>query len=192
MPSIVKDEDSEEVVYARCALNEARYIYGLLRRNADEAREKADKWKQDEVDCEKKRNEAVTMLRGGDEYTGDEARSELQSLMISELTGTEAGLVGYWDFNKNLTKAIRAHGNFFEFTVFFIISSFLLELLDGALFYIFLVNIIFFLGRISHAYSMFKEKLLFRQIGMMATLTCYVFNCIYLLYLYWQYFKQLD
>jgi hypothetical protein len=82
MPSIVKDEDSEEVVYARCALNEARYIYGLLRRNADEAREKADKWKQDEMDCEKKRNEAVSMLRGGDEYTGDEARSELQSLMI--------------------------------------------------------------------------------------------------------------
>lgn len=114
-------------------------------------------------------------------------------LTIITIKARRAAQVEYGDgFNKNLTKAIRAHGNFFEFTVFFIISSFLLELLDGALIYIFLVNIIFFLGRISHAYSMFKEKLLFRQIGMMATLTCYVFNCIYLLYLYWQYFKQLD
>jgi len=114
-------------------------------------------------------------------------------LTIITIKTRRAARVEYGDgFNKNLTKAIRAHGNFFEFTVFFIISSFLLELLDGALIYIFLVNIIFFLGRISHAYSMFKEKLLFRQIGMMATLTCYVFNCIYLLYLYWQYFKQLD
>jgi Ca2+-binding RTX toxin-like protein len=35
----------------------------------------------------------------------DSARSaaEIQSLMISELTGAEAGLIGYWDFNKNLT-----------------------------------------------------------------------------------------
>ena len=114
-------------------------------------------------------------------------------LTIITINVRKSSKVAYGDDNnKKLIKAIRAHANFFEFTVFFIISSFLLELLDGALIYIFLVNIIFFLGRISHAYSMFKEKLLFRQIGMMATLTCYVFNCIYLLYLYWQYFKQLD
>jgi uncharacterized membrane protein YecN with MAPEG domain len=114
-------------------------------------------------------------------------------LTIITIKARRVALVEYGDgLNKDLTKAIRAHGNFFEFTVFFIISSFLLEVLDGALIYIFLVNIIFFLGRISHAYSMFKEKLLFRQIGMTVTLACYVFNCIYLLYLYWQYFKQLD
>jgi uncharacterized membrane protein YecN with MAPEG domain len=109
-------------------------------------------------------------------------------LTIITIKARRVALVEYGDgLNKDLTKAIRAHGNFFEFTVFFIISSFLLEVLDGALIYIFLVNIIFFLGRISHAYSMFKEKLLFRVIGMTATLTCYVFNCIYLLYLYWQF-----
>jgi uncharacterized membrane protein YecN with MAPEG domain len=114
-------------------------------------------------------------------------------LTIITIKTRRTARVEYGDgLNKNLTKAIRAHGNFFEFTVFFIISSFLLEVLDGALIYIFSVNIIFLLGRISHAYSMFKEKLLFRVIGMTATLTCYVFNCIYLLYLYWQYFKQLD
>jgi uncharacterized membrane protein YecN with MAPEG domain len=76
---------------------------------------------------------------------------------IITIKARRAARVEYGDgLNKDLTKAIRTHGNFFEFTVFFIISSFLLEVLDGALIYIFLVNIIFLLGRISHAYSMFK------------------------------------
>jgi uncharacterized membrane protein YecN with MAPEG domain len=96
------------------------------------------------------------------------------------------------DNNKKLIKAIRAHGNFFEFTVFFIISSFLLEILDANQIYVLFVNIVFLLGRISHAYSMLKEKTLFRVIGMMATLNIYALNCIYLLYLYVQYFNQLD
>jgi uncharacterized membrane protein YecN with MAPEG domain len=96
------------------------------------------------------------------------------------------------DDNKKLIKAIRAHANFFEFTVFFIISSFLLEILDANQIYVLFVNIIFLLGRISHAYSMLKEKILFRVIGMMATLNIYALNCIYLLYLYWQYFSNLD
>ena len=96
------------------------------------------------------------------------------------------------DGNKELIKAVRAHGNFFEFTVFFIISSFLLEILDANQIYVLFVNIVFLLGRISHAYSMLKEKTLFRVIGMMATLNIYALNCIYLLYLYVQYFNQLD
>jgi uncharacterized membrane protein YecN with MAPEG domain len=96
------------------------------------------------------------------------------------------------DNNKKLIKAIRAHANFFEFTVFFIISSFLLEILDANQIYVLFVNIIFLLGRISHAYSMLKEKISFRVIGMMATLNIYALNCIYLLYLYVQYFNQLD
>ncbi len=96
------------------------------------------------------------------------------------------------DNNKKLIKAIRAHANFFEFTVFFIISSFLLEILDANQIYVLFVNIVFLLGRISHAYSMLKEKISFRVIGMMATLNIYALNCIYLLYLYVQYFNQLD
>ena len=114
-------------------------------------------------------------------------------LTIITIKARKSTKVAYGDDgNKELIKAVRAHGNFFEFTVFFIISSFLLEILDGVLTYVFLVNIVFLFGRISHAYSMFKEKLLFRQIGMMATLSCYVLNCIYLLYLYWQYFSHLE
>ena len=96
------------------------------------------------------------------------------------------------DNNKKLIKAIRAHANFFEFTVFFIISSFLLEILDANQIYVLFVNIVFLLGRIFHAYSMLKEKILFRVIGMMATLNIYALNCIYLLYLYAQYFNSLD
>ena len=96
------------------------------------------------------------------------------------------------DNNKKLIKAIRAHANFFEFTVFFIISSFLLEILDANQIYVLFVNIVFLLGRISHAYSMLKEKISFRVDGMMATLNIYALNCIYLLYLYAQYFNSLD
>jgi uncharacterized membrane protein YecN with MAPEG domain len=88
--------------------------------------------------------------------------------------------------NKKLIRAIRAHGNFFEFTVFFIISSFLLETLDADAIYLLVVNILFVLGRVSHAYSMFKEKLKFRAIGMMTTLFIYILNSAYLLYLYFR------
>jgi uncharacterized membrane protein YecN with MAPEG domain len=114
-------------------------------------------------------------------------------LTIITIRARKSTKVAYGDDgNKELIKAVRAHGNFFEFTVFFIISSFLLEILDAGQIYILFVNIVFLLGRISHAYSMLKEKLLFRMIGMMATLSCYAVNCIYLLYLYSQYFSQLD
>ena len=114
-------------------------------------------------------------------------------LTIITIKARKSARVEYGDgFNKELIKAIRAHGNFFEFTVFFIISSFLLEILDAGQIYVLFVNIIFLLGRISHAYSMLKEKLLFRIIGMMATFACYAVNCIYLLYLYAQYFNSLD
>ena len=114
-------------------------------------------------------------------------------LTIITINVRKSSKVAYGDDNnKKLIKVIRAHANFFEFTVFFIISSFLLEILDANQIYVLFVNIVFLLGRISHAYSMLKEKILFRVIGMMATLNIYALNCIYLLYLYVQYFNQLD
>ena len=114
-------------------------------------------------------------------------------LTIITIKARKSTKVAYGDDgNKELIKAVRAHGNFFEFTVFFIISSFLLEILDANQIYVLFVNIVFLLGRIFHAYSMLKEKTLFRVIGMMATLNIYALNCIYLLYLYVQYFNQLD
>ena len=114
-------------------------------------------------------------------------------LTIITIKARKSTKVAYGDEgNKELIKAVRAHGNFFEFTVFFIISSFLLEILDANQIYVLFVNIVFLLGRIFHAYSMLKEKILFRVIGMMATLNIYALNCIYLLYLYAQYFNSLD
>ena len=114
-------------------------------------------------------------------------------LTIITIKARKSTKVAYGDEgNKELIKAVRAHGNFFEFTVFFIISSFLLEILDANQIYVLFINIVFLLGRISHAYSMLKEKIIFRMIGMMVTLASYAINCIYLLYLYVQYFNQLD
>jgi len=114
-------------------------------------------------------------------------------LTIITIKARKSTKVAYGDDgNKELIKAVRAHGNFFEFTVFFIISSFLLEILDAGPIYVLFINIVFLIGRISHAYSMLKEKILFRMIGMMATLISYAVNCIYLLYLYWQYFSHLE
>jgi uncharacterized membrane protein YecN with MAPEG domain len=114
-------------------------------------------------------------------------------LTIITIKARKSARVEYGDgFNKELIKAIRAHGNFFEFTVFFIISSFLLEILDANQIYVLIINILFLIGRISHAHSMLNEKILFRIVGMMITLGSYIINCIYLLYLYWQYFNHLE
>ena len=114
-------------------------------------------------------------------------------LTIITIKARKSTKVAYGDDgNKELIKAVRAHGNFFEFTVFFIISSFLLEILDAGPIYVLFINIVFLIGRISHAYSMLKEKIIFRMIGMMATLISYAVNCIYLLYLYWQYFSHIE
>ena len=114
-------------------------------------------------------------------------------LTIITIKARKSTKVAYGDDgNKELIKAVRAHGNFFEFTVFFIISSFLLEILDAGPIYVLFINIVFLIGRISHAYSMLKEKIIFRMVGMMATLISYAVNCIYLLYLYWQYFSHLE
>ena len=108
-------------------------------------------------------------------------------LTVFTIKARRSTRIAYGDGNnKKLIRAIRAHGNFFEFTVFFIISSFLIEALDGDAIYLLVVNILFVLGRVSHAYSMFKEKLQFRVTGMMITLFAYISNSAYLVYLYFR------
>jgi uncharacterized membrane protein YecN with MAPEG domain len=108
-------------------------------------------------------------------------------LTIFTIKARRSAGIAYGDGNnKKLIRAIRAHGNFFEFTVFFIISSFLIEALDGDPIYLLIVNILFVLGRISHAYSMLRDRLQFRVTGMMITAFTYVLNCLYLFYLYFR------
>ena len=108
-------------------------------------------------------------------------------LTIFTIKARRSAGIAYGDGNnKKLIRAIRAHGNFFEFTVFFIISSFLIEALDGDPIYLLIVNILFVLGRISHAYSMLRDRLQFRVTGMNITAFTYVLNCLYLFYLYFR------
>ena len=70
-----------------------------------------------------------------------------------------------------LQKAIRAHSNFIEYTPFtlFMIYLFDLEFDSKILMSVFLV--VFFVGRVSHAYgiSQMKENLKFRVFGMFCT-----------------------
>ena len=62
-------------------------------------------------------------------------------LTIITIKARKSTKVAYGDEgNKELIKAVRAHGNFFEFTVFFIISSFLLEILDANQIYVLFIN----------------------------------------------------
>jgi uncharacterized protein len=92
--------------------------------------------------------------------------------------------------NKKLLQATRAHGNFFEYTIFFILSSFLLEAYNANFIYVIIVNSLFLLGRISHVYSILKEKIKFRVVGMSFTFLTYALNIIYLICLYAQSFNQ--
>jgi uncharacterized membrane protein YecN with MAPEG domain len=82
--------------------------------------------------------------------------------------------------NENLIRAVRAHGNFLEYTPLFIISFIMLEFLLADTKYLIGVAAFFLLGRFFHAYSMFAKKGLFRMLGMMLTFIPYIGNIAYL------------
>jgi len=86
--------------------------------------------------------------------------------------------------NESLIRAVRAHGNFLEYTPLFIISFVMLEYLLANMKYLILVATFFLLGRLFHAYSMFAKKGLFRMLGMMLTFIPYISNTIYLIIKY--------
>lgn len=72
--------------------------------------------------------------------------------------------------NENLLRAQRAHGNFLEYSIIFLILSFALEFFgnipDIA---IGILGDFFILGRILHAYALSNENanILFRQVGIL-------------------------
>jgi uncharacterized protein len=78
--------------------------------------------------------------------------------------------------NENLARAVRAHGNFAEY----------LESVQVSKNYLVWVGIFFLLGRISHAYSMFAKKGLFRVSGMILTFVPYLANIANLLIVYFK------
>ncbi len=102
------------------------------------------------------------------------------------MTRRRSGLaIGEKD-NENLARAVRAHGNFSEYTPLFLISFVLLESVQASSNYLILVGLFFLLGRIFHAYSMFSRKELFRALGMILTFGPYLANITYLLIVYFK------
>ena len=97
------------------------------------------------------------------------------------LTRRKSGLaVGEAD-NENLLRAVRAHGNFVEYTPMFLISLFLIDHVSKNCEYILVIGSGFVLGRISHATSMFLKKGILRITGMFLTFTTLLSNFVYLI-----------
>jgi len=94
-------------------------------------------------------------------------------------TRRKSGLaVGEGD-NETLLRAVRAHGNFTEFTPMFLISLIVVDQLSKNCDYVGILGLLFIIGRISHALSMFLKKGILRVIGMMLTLLPLISNLIY-------------
>ena len=83
--------------------------------------------------------------------------------------------------NETLLRAVRAHGNFTEFTPMFLISLFLIDHISKNCEYILVIGSGFILGRIFHAFSMFLKKGILRVAGMMLTFIPLVSNFVYLI-----------
>ena len=96
-------------------------------------------------------------------------------------TRRKSGLaVGEGD-NETLLRAVRAHGNFVEYTPMFLISLFLIDHVSKNCEYILVIGSGFILGRISHATSMFLKKGILRITGMFLTFTPLLSNFVYLI-----------
>jgi len=98
-------------------------------------------------------------------------------------TRRESGLAVGEGQNEKLIRAVRAHGNFSEFTPMFLISLVIVDQLSKNCDYVAYLGSIFVLGRVSHALSMFLKKGILRVIGMMMTMIPLVSNLIYLVIL---------
>ena len=83
--------------------------------------------------------------------------------------------------NETLLRAVRAHGNFTEFTPMFLISLFLIDHISKNCEYVLVIGSGFILGRIFHALSMFLKKGLLRVAGMMLTFIPLISNFVYLI-----------
>ena len=60
--------------------------------------------------------------------------------------------------DKKLTYALRAHGNFFEYSVFFAVLLIFGESLELWPMALHLISIVFLIGRVSHAYGFITQK----------------------------------
>ena len=93
------------------------------------------------------------------------------------------------DENRTLIRRIRAQGNFIEYTPIFLISLIGIEWIGYEknipyyLIYVHILGIIFILGRIFHAISLYQKKISFRRIGMRITFYSLIANGLILIFL---------
>jgi len=93
------------------------------------------------------------------------------------------------DGNRTLMRRIRAQGNFIEYTPIFLISLIGIEWIGYEknipyyLIYVHILGIIFILGRIFHAISLYQKKISFRRIGMRITFYSLITNGLVLIFL---------
>ena len=93
------------------------------------------------------------------------------------------------DGNRTLIRRIRAQGNFIEYTPIFLISLIGIEWIGYEknisyyLIYVHSLGIIFILGRIFHAISLYQKKISFRRIGMRITFYSLIANGLILIFL---------
>ena len=93
------------------------------------------------------------------------------------------------DGNRTLIRRIRAQGNFIEYTPIFLISLIGIEWIGYEknipyyLIYVHILGIIFILGRIFHAISLYQKKISFRRIGMRITFYSLITNGLELIFL---------
>lgn len=60
--------------------------------------------------------------------------------------------------NFEVLRAIRAHGNFMEYTPLFLIMLILTEMNNLSAFFVHLLGVVFVIGRLIHAYSILKSE----------------------------------
>ena len=91
--------------------------------------------------------------------------------------------------HEDLARRIRAQGNFIEYTPIFLISLIGIEWIGYEknipyyLIYVHSLGIIFILGRIFHAISLYQKKISFRRIGMRITFYSLIANGLILIFL---------
>lgn len=81
------------------------------------------------------------------------------------------------DSDNFLQRKIRAHGNFTEYTGFFLIMLLLVEIAGLNKYFIHFFGLIFITGRVLHAYGLIiaeikNKNFIFRQAGMACTFFC--------------------
>lgn len=88
--------------------------------------------------------------------------------------------------NKNLERAIRTHGNFFEYVPFALLLMWFIETLTLSAGEVFWLGSILLIARVSHAFGMFypKQLILLRQLGIVATFGVIIKACISLIQYY--------